>query len=230
MSQLIYSYWFLWAMLLCSIAIWFFDKYLKCNMLIVAIAMTISLFIPNKLNSNLYIFVFPYFLIGYLWQKKSKSVELTIKHIKFILFISILIFGILLAKYNYNSYIYTTQTYLFGSMGWKEHLAIDLFRWTIGFAGSIFIVSLLYWSQNKLHTLIREFFIFLGRNTLGIYILSNLFNVYLYKVAYNAIENIPFSNEVLWCMETVFVIFLCLSICYMIKKIKPLNVLLLGGR
>ena len=229
-SQLVYSYWFLWAMLLSSIAIWIFEKYFNCNMWIAIVAIIFSMVIPNKLNSNLYVYVFPYFLLGYMWKKRSKEGNLSLKQSNAALVAVTLVFGILLTSYNYNSYIYMTQIYLFGTLGWKNQIITNLFRWVIGLVGSIFVVLLCYRIENKLHRYVKGFLMYLGKNTLGIYIVSNIFNVYLYKVFYKVIENTYLQNEIIWGIETVIVLILCIAICHVLKKSKVLCTLLLGGR
>lgn len=229
-SQLIYSYWFLWAMLLSSIAIWIFEKYFNSNLWIAIGAIILSMVIPNKLNSNLYIYIFPYFLLGYIWKKRSKGRELSSKQINAALFVISLLFCFLLMRYNYNSYIYTTQIYLFGTLGWKNQIITNLFRWIIGLVGSVFVVLLCYRIENKINIYVKDFLIYLGKNTLGIYIVSNIFNVYLYKLFYKIIEKTCLSNEIIWCIETVLVLTLCLTICQVLKKSKVLCTILLGGR
>ena len=229
-SQLVYSYWFLWAMLLSSIAIWIFEKYFNCNIWIMIGMIIFSMFIPNKLNSNLYIYIFPYFLLGYIWQKRLKGKELSSKQINTILFVVSLVFCFLLMSYSYNSYIYTTQIYLFGTLGWKNQIITNLFRWIIGLVGSIFVIVLCYRIENRICTCVKDFLTYLGKNSLGIYIVSNIFNVYLYKLSYRIIENTYLPNEIIWCIETVLILILCLTICRVLKKSKILCTILLGGR
>lgn len=229
-SKLLYSYWFLWAMLFCAIVIWIFEKYLCGNIVIGIMAIILSLFIPDSVNSNLYIFVFPYYMMGYMWQKWRKRIVLSTKWLKRIFLLDSVVFGILLLRYSYNSYIYTTHTYLFGASGWKNQIGIDLYRWIIGFAGSLFVILVCYFSEKRLYICVKNTLIDLGKNTLGIYIVSTLINMYGYKIVYKIAGKYFSPNVIIWIIETVLVLILCLVVCRMIKKSRILSIMFLGGR
>lgn len=230
LNTLFYSYWFLWAMFFCAIAIWMYEKLLRGNTIVVVIAVILSMCIPSRLNSHMYIFVFPYYLLGYIWQKRMKSFKLSVKWFKVLFPVVMILYGLLLLGYNYDTYIYTTQIYLFGSSGWIHQIGINLYRWIIGLCGSCFIILAIYFIENKLNIVVKKMLIKLGKNTLGIYIISTFFNMYVYKIIYRFAGQYFFPNAVIWIVETVVILMFCLGICGTIKKSKIANKLLLGGR
>lgn len=228
--KLVYSYWYLWAILWCSIAVWIFEKYLNGNRILIIFLIIISMLIPNKINSHLYIFVFPYYLVGYLWQRRLSKKSFSARHLKILFFLDTVLFVLLLPMYNYNSYIYTTQIYLFGDLGWLNQLSINVYRWLIGFAGAIFVILILCFLKKIMWKSVKKFLIVLGKNTLGIYIISTFINIYGYKIMYKIIGKHIKPNAFVWISESITCILICLFTCHIIKKQRILNMILLGGR
>lgn len=74
--------WFLWAVFWCAVAIIVINKLFKDNLIAYGIMLIFLLFVPEKMNSHYYIFLYPYFVFGYLWNKHNlarKVVELNSK-------------------------------------------------------------------------------------------------------------------------------------------------------
>lgn len=135
--------WFLWAVFWCSLAIIAINKFFKDNLIAYGVLMIFLLFIPEKMNSHYYIFLYPYFVFGYLWNKhnlQEKVAELFSKKRTIFLLCLLVLWIVLLTQFNYDSFIYTTHISLYGKQ-WKMQLAIDIYRWVIGFAGSAMILA-----------------------------------------------------------------------------------------
>ena len=169
-------------------------------------------------------------MFGYVFQRTFSENAISKKHLKIILCIDILVFVILLSIFSRDCYIYTTQIYLFGSSGWMKQIIINIYRWAIGFAGSLFVILTLYFCDLKRNCFARRKLLILGKNTLGIYIISTFFNSYGFKIFYTFGRDYFYPNVILWCLETVLILMLCVVVSNFIKKIVLLNKCLLGGR
>lgn len=133
----LYQYWFLWAIFVASFVILIVKKYCKDRLWVYLSIVLLSLFLTNNNNIYLYVFTFPYFLVGYLVNKykfvskKSNSILL--------LLLSGFTFIILICLYTNDIYVYISQTRIFPSIdGIRVQLYRDLFRWLIGGIGCFF--------------------------------------------------------------------------------------------
>ena len=100
-------YWFLWAVFFCSLAVLFVRKLFGEGLDIYFILIPLSLLLPNALNISRYVFLFPYFLIGYVWQIKKKDFT----SIQAILggAISFFLYIVLLCFFSQEHFIYTSD-------------------------------------------------------------------------------------------------------------------------
>lgn len=89
-------------------------------------------FMPDVGSTALYKFVYPYFVIGYLYHKRKASFES--KNIKTSAAVSACVWLQLLQFYDYNSYIYNS--------GYFMQPKVDVYRFAIGLAGSIFVIAM----------------------------------------------------------------------------------------
>ena len=129
----------------------------------------------------------------------------------------------MLCFYNESAYIYTTGYYILKGNVVKQ-LIIDIYRTLIGLVGSISVISILK-VINKKFKLKRLSYI--GKYSLGIYIVSDLVFVNIFSRFQGYISNI---NYLLIIIEAIVVIVISIVISKLIQKNKLLNKLLLGGR
>ena len=199
----------------------------------------ITLFIPTKYGFHKYIFMYPYFVVGYLWNKYSFNKHyscLLSKRKEMVLFLGVLIsFLLLLSKYSYEDYIYTTMTSVIkkASNGTfffsRQQLIIDLFRFTIGFIGSATILLLIkifmdIYKSDKYYCPLTRICSALGRNALGMYIIGGVIQMYFLPM-------IPFRNElgyVAIVLESIIVLFVAYFLSKLIKAFKTTNNLFFG--
>lgn len=235
--------WFLWAIFWCSIVILFVNKFGKDKLYIYIILFVIMFFIPAKLNTHLYIYMFPFFTIGYLFNKYSLcNIVSKISQTKLIgiLLISIISYSLLYKYLSQHFYIYQSGTCIIrktGILDWKQFY-IDLYRYLIGFVGSLIILIGIYLLDKiiytKNHYYIKNSTSFVhkmiekaGIKSLGIYVISEpLLNTIL-------IKNIPHKEELgYWgvCIETVLIVCIAYFMTSLIEKNKFLSNLLFGGR
>lgn len=122
---------------------------------------------PNARN-NLY--MYPYFAIGYYFARYYR--KSAIERLKYL---SLIIFPILVMFFDKKHYIYTSG--LFGSdYLFYEYLLIDGYRWFIGLAGSIFIITTFQLLMScKLFKSIGNRIAMIDQKSLKIYVLSTVF-------------------------------------------------------
>ena len=210
-SSFLYGFWFLWAMFLASLAVILAREKFRDNLKFYIFSLVICLFVPGNIIPSKHIFVYPYFIAGYLWHREnvqpvnSKLIRAGIV----LLWCSMLIF------YDRSSYVYTTGTQIANWSGFRKgQLWIDLFRWMIGFAGCGAVLILL--------NLIKPVTIFskLGVRSIGIYIMSGYVMKYLPEQ----------GGYIINFLEAVVISGVCYVLSEGISRVKVLNMLLFGSR
>ena len=220
------SLWFIWAIFFFSIFMIICQKVFKNRIIAIGIVLVLSFFTPDFVfNLMLYKFLFPFFIIGFYFNKNldnnKKSFILNNNTLLFVLCIS---FIIMLFLYNKNSFIYTSGYRIYKYSFSFQQLLTDIFRFAIGLVGSLFFIILLKKIYHFLPSKIIKLLSYIGRNTIGIYIITSFINQFLLKININGV------NYVLVFIESILLIIICLLSIALIKKVKFLNKILLGGR
>ena len=220
--------WFLWAIFWSSLVILISRKYLKDSWIAYLLFIISSLFIPDKYNSHLYVFVFPYYLLGYKYNtcRSWTSLHSIWKNRIFILIIITIFIGLLLV-YRYDSYVYSSGYYILNGNGLYQ-LYTNIYRFAIGLVGSCSVLIFIKYVTNMIKdkSLIRPI-LYIGQQTKGIYILQGYFNYY---ILVRLTTNFQGVNYLILIAESIAVILLCLCLLYFIKKNNIANLLLLGGK
>lgn len=189
------DFWFLWSVLSASIAVTVCCKitdriWLQFIYLIIG-AVFVSMM--PCMESNVY--MYPYFVIGFLFGKfeKSKWMEIAQKF----KYLSLLLFPIMILFYKKDHYIYTSG--LTGTEGLIRHMPINLFRWAIGLVGSIFMLTILEICFKHIvikGRLLRTTHLFgkLGEKSLQIYTISCIFLSQYLLVAYGKFVKLAGGN------------------------------------
>ncbi len=230
-SYTIHSLWFLWAVFGCSIIVLMANKIFKDNILVYIFIFTVSFLIPDIYNLALYKFMFPYFIIGYFYNKYNLQEKLSQTYnSNYFLCISGLIFFILLCFFKRDSYIYVSGHTLLGK-DILNQLNIDFYRYIIGLIGSIFTLSLFIkiYSISTKKIILKEnnFILTIGKSTMGIYIISNFINNNILNRVTSFIEH---PNYLIVVIETILVILISILIIKFIQQYKILNKFLLGAK
>lgn len=225
----VHNLWFLWAVYLLSFIIMIIRVFCKDNIILYLALWVLSNFINDKYNMFLYAYMYPFFVLGYLYNTKDwKKIE--IKGSQFycaIIFVG-MAFLLLLNFFSYDKYIYISKFCVFGKESIYYQLYINLYRFIIGIAGSIFFMLVLFKIyQYKKNCLNFEAFYNIGRNSIGIYIISvSVINPILFFISRKLI-----GFNIFYCLLESFIV---LSLSYLfsvaIKKMKKLNIFLFGGR
>lgn len=170
-----YEFWFLWSVLAASVVLIIAYK----NNLPVVIKMILMIsglfFVALFPNPDHNIYMYPYFAFGFLFAKYKDRIPKGLLHLKYISFV---LFPIMLHFFERRHYIYTTG--IFGGKNFLDFISISLFRWAIGFMGSISILSLIELMFNLPYIVIIKSklisgFGYLGKKSLQYYILSTVF-------------------------------------------------------
>ena len=227
LSNFIYGPWFLWAIWWCSLIVLFVNKFFKDNIVLYIFGILFTLLIPDVFGLQLYKYMLPFFVISYLFNKHDLLIKLKNVYMNslFIIF-CFSFFTILLIFFNEKNYIYTSGHFIFNDAVGKQ-LYYNSFRFFIGLFGSLsvvyFFVAIIRFIPNK----IKSIFSYLGKNTLGVYIISNYLVIELLSIV---TSNLCTINYLLLLVESVIIIIISLVINIILKKIPITNKILLGGR
>lgn len=232
----IFNFWFLWAILINAMVILLISMLKKGQVIAYIVVLGLTIFSVDKLNFHLYKFMFPYFVIGFMWHQRVEfraKILTVVKRFKwYCLGINGVIYAILFSSYHKGSYIYTTGISVFGNNGMAQ-IPIDLHRWIIGFVGSFLVMFLVYvvieicYQQGKFANMIAE----IGKSSLVIYILSGFINSYvLLRITDGlAIDNI-FIFYAIALFEGIVITAVCMLLGKIISNFRWSRIFLLGGR
>jgi surface polysaccharide O-acyltransferase-like enzyme len=159
---------------------------------------------------------------SYDWENKLKSIY---QSRIFVILVSTL-FLVLLFFYDYDKYIYTSGYTILGKNAIVQ-IYNNLFRFVIGMVGSISIMQLVCALVNKLPSRLTHLLEYIGRNTMGIYIISGyLFTEILCFVS------LRFAGFNCFCLfiETICIAAISVFVTAILKKNTLTNKLFLGGR
>lgn len=228
---LFFYFWFLTAVLISSIIVTLVCKKIKRLWLQIILLILSSVIVFAMPNRDTSLFVYPYYIIGFYYgQYKSKLAKF-----KNLQYLSLLIFPVTMFFFQSKHLIYTTGIIADSSL--LEIVKINVFRWAVGFIGSLFFLSIIepYYqlivirnlnkSKKSVLTLsLNE----LGTNSLQYYtvsvtIVSFWFN-YFYKILLNTVPSIStfIASHILlhnFILTPIITILFCLILYFLIKLI-----------
>ena len=219
------GFWFLWAMFWCSLAVIIAERFFHGNIAFYLFTVVLSLFVPRGFHSNLHAFVYPYFVVGYIWHREGFDTKINAlpSWLKISGSIAVTVaWLVMLAFFDRNSYIYTGGICI---VKYEEGIFVpyqiwtDIFRWAIGFAGSCCVMILL-----KLVKPVKILAL-VGTKTIGIYIIS--VDVLIVRGRLPRFEH---TGYIIDFAEAVIITVLCYALTIIISRNKILNKFLLGGR
>ena len=221
------NFWFIWAVFWCTCLVVLVNNFFRNNIVVFCILFVISFVIPDTANMALYKYMYPYFVVGYIFQKYLMCFLeefLSKRHIILLLLFSlVLVYVVLLYGFNYDTYIYTSGHCVIGK-DLVTQLRIDMYRYVIGLVGSI-IVIIAFVQLGRIITYIPRFLLLIGTETMGIYIISTFVNSnVLMPLTYNRTG----VNYLVVVIEMLGVLFLSLIIIQIINRSSTLKRLLLG--
>ena len=231
LSSYFTSTWFLWAIFWCSLVMLAINKLCKDNIVVYLVVIAVSILLPNDYNISNYVYMLPYFVIGYLWNKhhnKAAIESFTLSKKTILQSIVILFFVALIPFYQKEDFIYTSGTCIIeaGHKVVLNQLFIDMYRFAIGLFGALSALIALKLASPYLGNISTTILSNLGRKSIGIYIISTTFiNLSLSKI--------PHANEfgyLIAIIETLIILFTTYIITYLLSKNKITKKILLGSR
>lgn len=218
------TYWFLSGILICTIVVLIVRKYLNDNLFAYLTIIVLSVFVPDDLFMYMYKFILPFFVAGYLVNKKD--IKLSKKQVLLLSLLCFTAYMIMMQSWNFNSYIYSSKHCIWGK-NLKLQLTVDFYRTIVGFLGSVWVMGAIYLIYDKIWVKTKNTLVYIGRNSIGIYVFSFYFNLwFLTKITYNFAG----INYITALIESVIMTAVCLLLTYICNKVKVLRILFLGGR
>lgn len=139
------SLWFLWSVLCASIVIAVCEKITSIKILRLLIIILGAGFVWLFPNNDMNLFMYPFFVGGFYFAKYKDKIPMALMNVKYF---SLVLFPLMMLFYQKKHFIYTTG--ILSSANKLELLSIDLFRWAIGFIGSVFVLVILEVIYNNL--------------------------------------------------------------------------------
>lgn len=203
-----FGLWFLWSVLLNSIAIAIINKIFKDNFIFHVLAIILCFIIPVCAP---YLFMFVCFEIGYFLARlnlKKIICDKKIQLVNFFILIPLLLF--------YKSNYLCDVSGMCVLKSFSYQFFIDIYRLVTAFSMSFLLISFFYDIKRKLY--IFELF---GKNTMGVYIISAFFLTYLlglfFTNGYITIAEFKYLKIFLCFFVESFV---CLFVTILLKKNK----------
>lgn len=224
------SLWFLWSVLASSLVLCVATKCTKNLALELCVIVCGIFFVALFPNPESNIYMYPYYVIGY-YMGRFANIRRKIDVIKYI---SLALFPAMLFFFTRKHYIYTS-----GIIGTeysiKDYISIDLFRWGIGLAGCVFVMTVVQLLMKakffkKLSVLLAK----LGEKSLQIYIISVVFLSAYLPSAVSLIRSIGLNDYVDLLVNCSFVynfiftpalaVLYCIVLWYVIKLFDKIKI------
>ena len=218
-----YNLWFLWAVFFLSLVTLALTKLPEKIQMGRGILLYISMFcIPNWRMSPNIIFMYPFFLLGFYFNKYKLFDILFHRHLFKATIITGALYIVLYLIFDKETYIYWSGYSIVGK-GWHQ-LGVDIQRTITGICGSLFVICLLRMTFGYYHTLFIKFLLYLGQNTLQLYVIS-MFPVFIKTVGYFSDGKV---NYVLTFVSFFVIVAVSTAIIELIKCNKYTNLIFFG--
>jgi fucose 4-O-acetylase-like acetyltransferase len=216
------SLWFLTALFFCVVVSVLCKKVGQGRLWVYPLAILVSLALPDRFGLAADKFILPYFVAGLLFHRYSARITPKVYGAAWLL--SSAAFWILFMHWETDYYLYATHmSFYVRDVG--HEFFIVAYRFLGGFVGIIWILGIIY--------VLRRFFAhfrlaWLGRYTMGIYVLSTQVNLILYRL------EIPYTNMLLYdfVISPAVACILCLLAVYsskLIQRNRLAGIMLLGS-
>ena len=222
----ILSLWFLWAVFWCSLIVLFVNRFFKDNIFVYILGFIVTFVITDSLNFSVYKFMYPFFVGGYLYSKNKEKIDkkilsVKVEHLLIGLFV---LYILLIFNFERSSFIYTSGYTIIG-INMINQIYINLFRLFIGLFGSVFILLLINFLIKKYGY--RKVYLIskLGKESLGIYIISG----YLILILSRFTPDLKL-NYLINIVETFAILVLSYFFTILLNQFNVTNKFLFGGR
>lgn len=211
------NFWFLWAVFWCFLIVFVMHFFFNDSVILYILGFAVMFFIPDGMALGAYKYMTPYFIIPFYIHKYTdkRNIRLDVKPKAGWIVLTGLIFAGLFLLFDENSFIYLSGYKLIGKDVVRQ-LKIDFYRMVIGFAGSMFFIMIWQYILAKCKGLCDfKILTALGKNSMGIYILSSYLLVY-------AVQNLNSVNRPFYPLniaQAVVVLALSLLLTKILEKL-----------
>lgn len=226
------SLWFLTSVLFCSIMVLAGHVAFRDSPLFHAVVTLGLLFVPNSWLDGLHVFMYPYFTIGFLWNKygcKDYYGQVARKWKWLVLVAAACMYAVLFEFYDKPEHsVYLNGTSLYGRESIVSQAIVDVLRYAYGWMGVVMTmvgVDLWFTSRcrpsKRIQCVLRQ----LGQSTMGIYILNHYMLQFMLELPVN-------SNcyYLLTLIETVVLLIVYFWTVWLIRRNRFTRLFLLGER
>lgn len=185
----IFSVWFLWSVLFASLLTAFISKCIPKKLQIPVFMMMLPLLIILP-NHNLHMYMYPYFIVGFLGNRYAERLEESKRKALFsknvmskALITTTVLFILMFIFYEKKHLIYVTGV-VTRDIPFGELILIDGYRWMIGLCGSILALTFaMYLSAGKKLQAVSALLSYAGKYSLEIYVVQMVVLEYIvYKI------------------------------------------------
>lgn len=218
--------WFLWAVFWCSLIVIITKRFLKDSIVVYLLIFAVSFAAPDAFMLEMYKFAFPFFIVGYIFNSRNMYVRFKkICDSRLAPAAFGVVFFVMLYFYRSDMLIYASGHSVLNK-DLIQQLYIDFFRLFIGLTGSAFVILIIskitsFVLKNK-----NKAALAIGKNTMGIYIVSDFIFKYLFVYLHNLFNSDLFYTAL---AETVIVLIVSFAVVKLIQLSKTARTLLLGG-
>lgn len=218
--------WFLWAVFWCFLLVFCMHCYFRDSIVLYMIGFLLLFIVPDGMGLGVYKYMMPYFIAAFYyrgWQKEGKKDYSYLNRIKkcsdwtWIVMFGILFVG-LFSLFDENSFIYLSGYKIIGKDVIRQ-LGIDFYRMFIGFAGAGFFILLWRKILKKLPDCRFLTLTAIGKNSLGIYLISGYFIVELGDF----LSLYLYPNYVWNLLQAIVITFVSYLITMILKRIPVLK-------
>jgi fucose 4-O-acetylase-like acetyltransferase len=220
LNTTVYSYWFVWAVIIYSILFCFLKKF-KIDKIPVLIPLAVLILcIPSdyfRIDIGKDFFI--YFAAGYVLA--NKKIETLHQFCRKYLLVFLAVFIICFLYWN----PYRSFTNLYDLNGWSWYL----FRVLLAIVASITIMEIMYWVYTKtIESKSVSYISKIGQETLGIYLMQNVFIVasWIWIIPYVSLPNISLT----YLLPSVLLVIICYYLIKIISRNKIAGLLLFGKK
>ena len=227
--HIVYGLWFLWAVFYCSIAVSVIYKRLRNSIIAYAVLIGAMFLTPDVYNFHTYKFMFFYFALPITFSKIDARAWLACRtnlQLAIMTATSLAAYAGIMSVWDRDFYIYTTGFSVLTKDA-PSQIFIDVTRWAAGLVGIAAVLLLLQLITNIMPSMAANLlFRTMGRQSLGIYILSGL----MFSYPVQLITQYHSYSLIATLTICVIVALASLALSYGISKFPLLNLTLFGRR
>lgn len=230
------GYWFLWALIICDIALAVQVKFCKHHVQIVLASMAICILLVFLPTERWYLaWVYPFFVLGYF---SPCIIQRFKQHFWTVWILAVAIYILILPFFQDEFLVYYSGSSIWQDRGILEQIGIDLYRFVIGLLGCIVMYGLCKMVIDNIgvHNPLIRIVIRLGEHSMGLYVIHTFIVAYILTAVVHNIEIIKkfcqmrrnLTVYVIGPVVVIGVVILVEIVIFIFRKNRLLKGMLLG--